>query len=148
MAHTTATATAQATQPAPTTAQAMPATTLHYRRNHPGGGVLGRCSYGVPGLPGIVVFDLALFASGLPPATLVVQGMQAAQPTARRAAGVTSAVVAQAATTVAQVTATPLASPATVASVAQVQAAQVVAQATAPRLAKPTTGKAHASKVG
>jgi hypothetical protein len=42
--------------------------TLTYRKNHPG----NRCSFGIPGVPGIVVFDLKLFANGKPPATIVL----------------------------------------------------------------------------
>jgi hypothetical protein len=55
---------------APTTEQPMVATnhTLTYRKVHP----QGRCSYGVAGVAGIVVFDLKLFADGKPPATIVL----------------------------------------------------------------------------
>ena len=42
--------------------------TLTYRKNHPG----NRCSYGIVGVPGIVVFDMKLFADGKPPATIVL----------------------------------------------------------------------------
>jgi len=42
--------------------------TLTYRKNHPG----NRCSYGIAGVPGIVVFDMKLFADGKPPATIVL----------------------------------------------------------------------------
>ena len=45
--------------------------TLHFRRNHPGGGPKGRCSYGVTGLSGLVVFDMALFP-GKAPATITL----------------------------------------------------------------------------
>lgn len=42
--------------------------TLTYRRAHPN----KRCSYGVAGVAGIVVFDLGIFADGKPPATIVL----------------------------------------------------------------------------
>lgn len=42
--------------------------TLNYRKDHP----KNRCSYGVPGVSGIVVFDKNLFAGGVPPATITV----------------------------------------------------------------------------
>lgn len=38
--------------------------TLVYRRDHPG----NRCSYGIAGNPGIVVFDKGLFLDGVAPA--------------------------------------------------------------------------------
>lgn len=41
--------------------------TLTFRRNHPGGGPLGRVSYGIAGVAGIVVFDLNLFPGGVAP---------------------------------------------------------------------------------
>lgn len=103
---------------------------LQFRRLHPGGGPLGRCSYGLPGVPGIVVFDVALFADGKPPATLELN-VPMAQPTARKVAGVTSAVVAQANSDQAAVKAEPIATPAVVAQVATVAASEVVAQAKA-----------------
>lgn len=93
------------------------AATLHFRRMHPGGGSLGRCSYGVPGVPGIVVFDLGLFANGVPPATITINVALAA-PQARKVAGVTSAVVAAANVGVAQAAGTAIAEPAQVAQVA------------------------------
>lgn len=40
--------------------------TLTYRRDHPG----NRCSFGIAGVPGIVVFDKGLFADGVAPATI------------------------------------------------------------------------------
>lgn len=53
--------------------------TLNYRRQHPGGGSLGRASYGMAGVPGILVVDVAMFDAGTlqgnggkPPATLTV----------------------------------------------------------------------------
>lgn len=91
--------------------------TLHYRRQHPGGGALGRCSYGVPGVAGIVVFDMALFAGAVAPATITLNVALAA-PTARKVAGVTSAVVAAGNAAVAAAAGTPIATPATVAAVA------------------------------
>jgi hypothetical protein len=42
--------------------------TLHFRKLHP----KDRASYGVPGVPGIVVFDLKLFADGQAPAAIVL----------------------------------------------------------------------------
>ena len=42
--------------------------TLTYRKDHPN----DRCSFGIPGVPGIVVFDNRLFAGGKPPKTIVV----------------------------------------------------------------------------
>jgi hypothetical protein len=41
---------------------------LVYRKAHP----KNRCSYGIPGVTGIVVFDLNLFADGKAPKTLTV----------------------------------------------------------------------------
>jgi hypothetical protein len=48
----------------------MPKTenTLTYRKSHP----KDRCSYGVAGVAGIVVFDTRLFADGKPPKTITV----------------------------------------------------------------------------
>lgn len=46
--------------------------TLTYRRQHPGGGPAGRCSYGIAGVSGIVVFDMGMFADGIAPATITV----------------------------------------------------------------------------
>lgn len=99
---------------------------MQFRRLHPGGGPLGRCSYGFPGVPGIVVFDVALFANGVPPATIVVN-FAAAQPQSRKAAGVTSAVVAAVNSAQAAVTGSAIAPPAQVAQVAQVAGNAVVA---------------------
>lgn len=50
------------------TAVATPATnnTLVYRRDHPG----NRCSYGIAGVSGIVVFDKGLFLDGVAPPTI------------------------------------------------------------------------------
>lgn len=45
---------------------------IMYRRDHPGGGALGRCSYGIAGVPGIVVFDKSLFPDGVPPASITL----------------------------------------------------------------------------
>lgn len=53
-------------------AQAEPNHVIVYRRDHPGGGALGRCSYGIPGNPGIVVFDKSLFPDGNPPASITL----------------------------------------------------------------------------
>jgi len=102
--------------------------TLQYRRQQPGGGPLGRCSYGVPGVPGIVVFDCGLFVGGIPPATIVLN-VALAQPVARKVAGVTSAVVASANSAAAQVSGTAIAAPAQVASVASKVGANIVAHA-------------------
>lgn len=55
--------------------------TLTYRRRHPGGGVLGRCSYGIAGVSGIVVFDVGMFANAEPPTTITVD-VPLAQPKA------------------------------------------------------------------
>jgi len=50
---------------------AVPANTvLGYRKSHPGGLHLGRCSYGAAGVKGIVVFDVTLFLPSAPPATI------------------------------------------------------------------------------
>lgn len=51
---------------------ASPNFTLVYRRQHPGGGSLGRCSYGIAGVSGIVVFDMSLFANGVAPPTVTM----------------------------------------------------------------------------
>lgn len=122
---------------------------LHYRRAHPGGGVLGRCSYGVPGVPGIVVFDVALFLPGAPPATLTLSCPLAA-PVARNVAGVTSAVVAAGAATVATKAGKPVATPATVAQAARKAVAAVVAATPATAQATPATpvSAAHVAQVG
>lgn len=104
--------------------------TLTYRRAHPGGGTLGRCSYGIPGVAGIVVFDVALFLPGAPPAMLTLAGVTLAAPTARKVAGVTSAVVATAAQAVARNTGAPLAGPSKVAAAARKAAARTVAATT------------------
>ena len=90
---------------------------LTFRRNHPGGGALGRCSYGVPGVPGIVVFDLGLFPGGVAPATIELN-VNLSAPTVRAVAGVTSAVVATANVEQASATGAAIASPAKVAKVA------------------------------
>lgn len=50
--------------------EVQPNHTIVYRRDHPGGGALGRCSYGINGVPGIVVFDKSLFPDGVPPASI------------------------------------------------------------------------------
>jgi hypothetical protein len=113
--------------------------TLYYRRAHPGGGVLGRCSYGIPGVAGIVVFDVALFLPGQPPATLTLQGVTLATPTARNVAGVTSAVVAAGNGRVAAATGTPIATPRKVAKVAAPAAVAALA-ATAGTPAPATAG--------
>jgi hypothetical protein len=42
--------------------------TLVYRRDHP----QNRCSYGISGVSGIVVFDKNFFPDGVPPATITV----------------------------------------------------------------------------
>jgi hypothetical protein len=42
---------------------------ITFRRSHPGGGPLGRVSYGIAGVPGIVVIDRGMFV-GEPPATI------------------------------------------------------------------------------
>jgi hypothetical protein len=42
--------------------------TLVFRRNHP----QGRCSYGIAGVPGLVGFDLRMFADGKPPKSIVL----------------------------------------------------------------------------
>src|SRR4051794_23618843 len=62
---TTAERTAQPIPPAAATATNH---TLTYRRTHPN----DRCSYGIAGVPGIVVFDVKLFADGKPPKTIVL----------------------------------------------------------------------------
>jgi hypothetical protein len=111
---------------------------LVWRRTHPGGGVLGRCSYGVAGVPGIVVYDVGLFAPATPPAVLyvctlengVLVPVQHAMPQPRKVAGVTSAIVAQANTAVAQATNTPIAPPAAVAAAATKATGKAVAAAT------------------
>lgn len=105
---------------------------LTFRRNHPGGGPLGRCSYGVAGVPGIVVFDLGLFPGGIAPATITLN-VELAMPTARKVAGVTSAVVATANLEQAQATSVPIAPPAGVAAVVASGAATIVSKARAKR---------------
>lgn len=118
-----------ATTPATPATPATPVTgVLHYRRAHPGGGPLGRCSYGIPGVPGIVVFDVALFLPGAPPATIAVN-VALATPAPRNVAGVTSAVVAAANVAAATVAGTAIATPATVAGVAAQVGSAVVAKA-------------------
>lgn len=108
--------------------------TLTYRRQHPGGGVLGRCSYGVAGVPGIVVFDMGLFAGGVAPATITLSCALAA-PTPRGVAGVTSAVVAAGNAAVAAAAGTAIATPATVATVAAPAAVAALAAKHAPVVA-------------
>jgi hypothetical protein len=54
---------------------ATPNHTLVYRRDHP----QNRCSYGISGVPGIVVFDKSLFANGTPPPVIVLD-CELAQP--------------------------------------------------------------------
>lgn len=53
---------------APAAAQATSNFVLVYRRDHPG----NRCSYGIAGVPGIVVFDKGLFADGVAPASITL----------------------------------------------------------------------------
>src|SRR4051794_3126568 len=69
---TTAPAATAERTPQPTLAATATATatnhTLTYRRTHPN----DRCSYGIAGVPGIVVFDVKLFADGKPPKTIVL----------------------------------------------------------------------------
>lgn len=107
------------------------ANTLTFRRFHPGGGPLGRCSYGLPGVAGIVVFDVGLFPGGEVPSTITVD-CTLAEPVVRpTVARVTSAVVAKANVQQAQVSDTAIAAPAEVAQVAKVAASHVVAAAKA-----------------
>lgn len=120
-----------------------PATTLHYRRAHPGGGALGRCSYGIPGVPGIVVFDLGMFIGGIAPATITLP-FAMATPAPRGVAAVTSAVVAAGNAAVAVATGTPIATPATVATVAAPAAVAALATAATPTPATPR----HVAKGG
>lgn len=69
MAKNKSTAPAQPVAPTPEQPVAPASNhTLTYRKNHPN----GRCSYGIAGVAGIVVFDLKLFADGKPPATLTL----------------------------------------------------------------------------
>ena len=103
---------------------------LQFRRYHPGAGALGRCSYGLPGVPGIVVFDVGLFADGKPPATITVD-CPMAEPVARKVAGVTSAVVAGANIAQAEATGTAIATPPEVAAVATDVTSKIVAKAEA-----------------
>lgn len=110
-------------------------TTLHYRRQHPGGGALGRCSYGIVGCKGYIVIDMGLFApealdaNGLPPATITLADVAMSGPTMRNVAGVTSAVVATANVQAAHLSGTAIAEPAKVAATAGKVAAKVVANA-------------------
>lgn len=122
-------------------------TTLHFRRLHPGGGPLGRCSFALAGVAGIVVFDCNLFAGGVVPQSITITGTAFATPSARKVAGVTSAVVAQANNTVAVETGTPIATPITVAGTVAEGAAVVVAKAKGSRLVKAKGTKAHAAQV-
>ena len=55
---------------------AVSANTLLYRRDHPG----DRASYGIAGVPGIVVFDKRLFANGKAPKTITLDCDLAAPP--------------------------------------------------------------------
>lgn len=149
MANTSkANATAAAALAAQATAfAATQGTVLHYRRAHPGGGVLGRCSYSSnSGCGGIVVFDVAMFANGIAPATIVLQGLTLAGPTARKVAGVTSAVVAAGVAGVALAAGTPIAAPATVAAAAPAVAVALAAQAPVAS-ASVANGKAAAAAV-
>src|SRR5262245_7572470 len=87
-------------------ATAAPVYTVQgYRRAHPGGGALGRVSFGIPGVPGITVVDRGMFAGGVPPQGIVfctvgeggvLVPVAMATPTPRAVAGTTSAVVATA----------------------------------------------------
>jgi hypothetical protein len=97
---------------------------ITFRRLHPGGGPLGRCSYGVAGVNGIVVFDMGLFVGGVAPTTITLS-CELAEPQPRKVAAVTSAVVAATNTQVAQVTGAAIASPKAVAGVVA-QGAKVV----------------------
>lgn len=115
-------------------------TTLFFRRMHPGGGPLGRCSYGIPGVPGIVVFDVGMFLGGICPATIVLPLAMAAPAPRKTVATVTSAVVAAANTTVAVETGTAIATPPAVAEVVAEGAAVVVAAASKTE-AKPAKDK-------
>lgn len=54
---------------------AGPNYTLTYRRDHPG----NRCSYGIMGVAGIVVFDKGLFGDGVAPAVITMD-CELAQP--------------------------------------------------------------------
>ena len=70
---------AEASQPAqPAQAGPAPNFTLTYRRNHPG----NRCSYGIAGNSGIVVFDEGLFAPGVTPPATIVLDCEMVQPKA------------------------------------------------------------------
>lgn len=62
------------TTQSPAVATGAPNYTLHYRKDHP----KNRCSYGVAGVAGIVVFDKNLFA-GEPPLTITLD-VELAQP--------------------------------------------------------------------
>lgn len=107
---------------------AATSTTLTYRRDHPGGGALGRVSYGLAGVPGIVVFDRGMFPDGIVPKTITIDCAMVA-PKQRAVAGVTSAVVAATNTAVAQTTDQPIASPATVAAKASAVGGKLKASA-------------------
>ncbi len=120
--------------------------TITFRRNHPGGGPLGRVSYGVAGVPGIVVFDLGLFVGGVAPATITLD-CELAAPVVRKAAGVTSAVVAQANVEQAQAVGTAIAEPAQVAQVAATVAEVVVGKAHKGKGKGNKGNKAHQSAV-
>lgn len=119
-------------------ATASTVTVLHYRRAHPGGGTLGRCSYGIPGVPGIVVFDVGMFVGGIAPATITLPFAMAVPSPRAAVAKVTSAVVAAGTQAVAVATGTPVATPAQVAVAAPVIASALPAAvaASAPRLRK------------
>ena len=97
---------------------------ITFRRLHPGGGPLGRCSYGVAGVAGIVVFDMGLFPGGIAPASITLN-CELAEPKPRQVAAVTSAVVAATNAAVAAVTSSPIAQPKEVAAVVK-EGAKVV----------------------
>jgi hypothetical protein len=67
--------------------------TLTYKRDHPN----NRSSYGVPGVPGIVVIDKRLFANGQAPKTITVD-CALALPVAKAPAGTPMATKATQAT--------------------------------------------------
>lgn len=56
----------------------QPNYTVMYRRDHPGGGALGRCSFGINGVSGIIVFDKALFAGAVP--SIITMDCEFVQP--------------------------------------------------------------------
>lgn len=71
---------------------AGPNYTLTYRRDHPS----NRCSYGIAGVKGIVVFDFSMFADGKAPATITLD-CELAQPKGDAKAERAAAVAAKAA---------------------------------------------------